>query len=132
MYYIWTNIEPEVLFSWWTRAIIHLYFLHLKKTIDNCNTRLFSVYVELWCLTPLSTLFRYVVAVSLVDGGNRRTRRKPPTCCKSMTNIIAYIYRVHIAMSGIRTYNFSGDRHWLQLPCDHDHHDPFLFRHSNI
>jgi hypothetical protein len=35
-----------------------------------------------WCLTPRSTivqLFR-IVAVSYIGAGNRRTRRKPPTC----------------------------------------------------
>ena len=30
----------------------------------------------LGCLTPLSTNFSYIVAVSFIDGGNRRTRRK--------------------------------------------------------
>ena len=32
------------------------------------------------------TYFSYMVVVSFIDGGNRITRRKPPTCCKSLTN----------------------------------------------
>jgi len=30
--------------------------------------------------------FSYInsMAVSYIDGGNRRTQRKPPTCCKSL------------------------------------------------
>ena len=32
----------------------------------------------------------YIVAVSIIDGGNRRTRRKIPTCRKSLTNFITY------------------------------------------
>jgi len=29
----------------------------------------------LWCLTPHSTIFQYIVAVSFIGGEDRRTRR---------------------------------------------------------
>jgi hypothetical protein len=32
--------------------------------------------------------YSYIVAVSFIGGGNRRTRIKPPTCRKSLTNFI--------------------------------------------
>ena len=34
--------------------------------------------------------FTYIVAVSFIGGGNWSTRRKPPTCRKSLTNFITY------------------------------------------
>ena len=52
-----------------------------------------SCRVRVMCLTPHSTIFRYIVAVR----GNRSTRRKPPTC------------RKHTRLNGIRTNNVSGD-----------------------
>ena len=51
--------------------------------------------VGLWFITPLSTIFSYIVAVSFIAGGNRRTRRKPPTCRKSLTNFY------HITLNGV-------------------------------
>ena len=32
--------------------------------------------------------FSYIVVVNFIGGGNRNTRRKPPTCRKSLTNFI--------------------------------------------
>ena len=52
------------------------------------------------------------MAVSFIGGGNWSTLRKPPTCCKSLTNIITYKCIIEYPrLSGIRTHNGSGDRH---------------------
>ena len=58
----------------------------------------------LWCLALPSTLFQLYRGgqVYWCDGGNRSTRRKPPTWCKSLTNF---------TMNGVGTHNLSGDRH---------------------
>ena len=41
--------------------------------------------VGLWCLTPLSAIFQLCRGDQNIGGGNRR---KPPTCRKSLTNLI--------------------------------------------
>ena len=48
------------------------------------------------------------LSVSFIGGENMR---KPPTCCKLLTNIM--LYGVHIAINGIRTRNLGGDMHRL-------------------
>jgi hypothetical protein len=37
--------------------------------------------------------FSYIVAVTFIGGGNRSTRRKPPTCRKSLTNFSTKVWR---------------------------------------
>ena len=74
------------------------YFQPFKSIIEG---------LELWCLTPLSTIFQlfYIMMVSFIDGGNRSTWRKPLTCSKSLTIYHIILYRVHLAMSGISSHN---------------------------
>jgi len=53
---------------------------------------------EFWCVTTLSMIFQFV-AVSFIGGRNRSTRRKPPTCRKSMTNFIIRILLTPLSSS---------------------------------
>ena len=63
----------------------------------------------LWFLTPLSTIFHYIMAVSfigeLVSGGNHRSAQ-----------VTDKLYHINVVsstprLSGVRTHNVNGDRH---------------------
>ena len=70
----------------------------------------FAVALGLGCLTPLC----YIVAVSFISGGNRNARKKPT----HLSQVTSKLYHLNVVSStprprGIRTHNFSADRHRL-------------------
>ena len=61
---------------------------------------------------PLSTIFSYIMAVSLIGGRNWRNPEKTTDLSQVIYKLYhIMLHRVYIAMSGIRTHNFSGHRH---------------------
>ena len=83
-------------FTWLYHTISPTGKICAHKTILTLHI-LFEVLVQsqkwlwwsrLWCLMPFQQYFSYIVAVSFIGGGNRSSRRKPPTCHKSLTNFI--------------------------------------------
>ena len=42
----------------------------------------------LWCLTPLSAIYKLYRGSQFIGEGNQSTWKKLQTCCKSLTNFI--------------------------------------------
>ena len=99
------------------------WFALYKKTINGYPT-IFFYWFGLGCLTPLSTIFQLYLGRSVllvgetgVPGENYR-----PVACHWQT-LLHNVVWLHLAMNGVRTHNFSGDRHCFSTgSCKFNYH----------
>jgi hypothetical protein len=61
----------------------------LKKKIFPLFPENHNKFQKRFGLGHFQQYFSNIVVVSFIGGGNRNTRRKPPTCHKSLTNVVS-------------------------------------------
>jgi hypothetical protein len=85
--YFDTYVSTFLLYYSFTAVFIKAYCAWILKFLYDTYMHVYIVFAW-WCLSHFQQYFTYIVVVSFIGGGNRRIRRKPPTCRESLTNFI--------------------------------------------
>jgi hypothetical protein len=123
----WCQPLPQVtLYITPTHSCQPLAQVTLCHTLILTSTSVYFIGSGLWCLTPLSTIFH------LFRGGQSYWWRKQGYSVKihwlAVSHRQTLLHNVVLStprLNRIRTHNVDDDRHWLQLPYDHDHDGPW-------
>ena len=68
--------------------VIVICFVDIGCIVDRLSFLFIIESKDCGVLRHFQQYFSYIVVVSFIGGGNRSIRRKPPTCRKSLTNLI--------------------------------------------
>jgi hypothetical protein len=90
--HFWPSLKSKDIYYSWSLAKLGLVFMGLMPKKEK-YMRSLLVSISDFNYWPGAVVFMivyisYIVAVSFIVGGSQSTRRKPPTCHKSLTNLI--------------------------------------------
>ena len=75
----------------WDRCYIYNALI-LNINIFNLCQKMILITVKIMVCNVIQQYFSYIVAAIFIGGGNKRPRRRPPTCHKSLTNLITWCF----------------------------------------